>query len=190
MKELIKQLLKEGLNELGTKDKKAFGYGREHNIYSSIKNPNVLFKVGDQETVDKWIKVFKSNPNLFPKTYRTGKLNSGKVYVEIEKLNTRGAITDWTKMEQALKDINVLDDEDYIDSLDVVFRNIAFGYMSESDILEKLKSNPQMAALFKKWVNYMKTANEYIKKFGYDELDIRRSNFAYDSAGNIKAIDI
>lgn len=190
MKELIKQLLREGLDEMSTTKKSVLDYGREHNIYSSANNPNVLYKVGNPDTVTKWLEVFKTYPTLFPKIFRSGKMKDGNMFVEIEKLNTQAAKSDWAKLDQALAAAGVIDDDDAIWSVDQIFVNIVTGYMKPNDVIRALGNNQQMVKLFKDWVTFLLKANKVAVQYGYDTLDIRRKNFAYDSAGNIKAIDI
>jgi hypothetical protein len=85
----IEQIIKNFLIEVRTQQKGEFNRGMEHRIYSSKNNPNRLFKVGD-EGVLHWVKVFRSNPNIFAEVFRTGKINDSEVrgtyYAEIEKL--------------------------------------------------------------------------------------------------------
>lgn len=169
--------------------KPVFDYGREHNIYTSANNPNVLYKVGDENTVSKWLKVFKAYPQLFPMVYRVGRMKDGNIFVEIEKLNTTDAKRDWARMDQAFTAAGVIDDEDAIWSVDEIFVNIITGFMTVEDAVRAL-GNREIAGLFMKWVTFLIKANKAAQKFGYETLDIRRKNFAYDSAGNIKAIDV
>ena len=88
----IEQIIKNFLIEVRTQQKNEFNRGMEHRIYSSRNNPNRLFKVGD-EGVLHWVKVFRSNPNIFAEVFRTGIINDSEVrgtyYAEIEKLSNR-----------------------------------------------------------------------------------------------------
>ena len=90
MKNLIKRLLKESLEEMSIKPKKEFGKGTFHKVYSSNRNPDRLYKIGDEDTVDEWVDTFKEYPQYFPKIYRVfsySKDPSLKV-VEIEKYHS------------------------------------------------------------------------------------------------------
>lgn len=194
MTDFIKKLLRESLEELATRQKAVYSRGTEHVLYSSIKNPNVLYKIGDKDTVLKWLKVFKSNPRLFPKIYKAGELktkyNSGKYYVEIEKLNTDEVINDWRYLEDLLEKIGTADTDTFEGSLNMIFIDLLKGYLSFNGIYKKLSADKKGQELFKKWYNFLGSALEQVRKFGYNGLDIHRYNFAYDSAGNLKAIDI
>lgn len=190
MKDLIRQRLRENLNELGTKPKEKFKGGVEHVLYTSPNNPNVLYKVGDKDNVLKWSNVFKSNPKLFPKVYKVGEMKDGKCYVQIEKLNTDKAVIDWNNMEMALEEIGAVDTDVFDSTIDQLFINLVLGYEDFEKIYKRLGANKAIQSMFGKWVIFLKKTYQYIKKFAYNGLDIHRYNFAYDSAGNIKAIDI
>jgi hypothetical protein len=190
MKDVIRQKLRESLNELGTKPKPTFKSGVEHQLYTSPNKPDVLFKVGNKDNVLKWSNVFKSNPKLFPRVYKVGQLKDGKCYVEIEKLNTDKAVIDWNTMEQALEQIGAVDTDVFEDTIDQLFINLVLGYVDFNNIYKRLGFNKHVQDLFGKWVTFLKKTYQYIKKFSYKGLDIHRYNFAYDSAGNMKAIDI
>ena len=190
MKELIKQLLREGLDEMSTRPKEIFGKGVEHDIYASEKFSNMLFKVGNAPVVKKWAEIFQSNSELFPKVYRLGELKNGKMYAAIEKLNTNQAVKEWQEMELAFEQVGLVDTDVFDDTIDQLFINILSGYVSEKGVYDKLSFNKSVQQLYKKWIIFLSKTLKYVKKFGYNGIDLHRYNFAYDSAGNIKAIDI
>lgn len=190
MKNLIKQLLREGLDELAIHKKPMFGKGVEHDLYVSEKKPNVLYKIGMQPTVSKWVKVFSSNPSLFPKVYKTGIMKNGMMYAEVERLDAPKAKAEWDYLETALENVGIVDTDVFESTIDQVFISLVVGETSLNGVLKRLSNNPQAAALVKKWVTFLIKVDKYIQKFGYMGLDIHRYNFAYDSTGNIKAIDI
>lgn len=166
------------------------GKGTEHDIYASEKRPNAIVKVGKKDNVLKWSKVFKSNPKLFPTVYKVGKLPDGRYYAEIEKLNTERVVQEWGRLEQALEDVGVVDTDVFEDTIDQVFIDILSGTKDVKDIFLKLAGNKEAQKLFKKWIEFVAQATEYVEGMGYGGLDIHRYNFAYDSKGKPKVIDI
>jgi hypothetical protein len=187
MKILIKKLLRE---EIRRKEKFGDVQGVEHDLYPSETQPNVLYKVGKKELIDRWTEVFKSNPSIFPKIYRIGKMKDGRYYVTIEKLDTKKALQEWDQMEMALELAGVLDTDVFENTIDQLFIDVVLGYVSKAGVLKRLKYDKPMQLLFDKWSKFLIKTYKYIQKFGYNGLDIHRYNFAYDSSGNIKAIDI
>lgn len=198
MKELIKKLLREALvDELSLKGKDFFGGGIEHVLFTSKKNPNILYKIGPEETINKWTKIFMSNPKLFPKVFKVSKLNNPKYpaeyyYATIEKLNTERVEHEWHQMDIGFAGIPFEPDEDEWadpDPSEVFIECLSFKGMFEKQYL-KLKNNPKAQELFKKWMIFISKVTEYVEANGLNGLDIHRGNFAYDSKGNMKCIDI
>jgi hypothetical protein len=186
MKELIKKLLREGLvNEVKIKGKESFKRGIEHMLFTSQHNPNILYKLGEEKIINKWTKLFMSNPKLFPKVFKVGKLNSGSrypagyYYATVERLNTDKVENEWEIMETAL---NTQPSNIFIDCLSIE------GYFEK--VYLNLNNNPKAQKLFKKWVVFLSNVTEYVEANGYNGLDIHRYNFAYDAKGNLKAIDV
>lgn len=174
------------LNEVLTTKKEKFGGGTEHNVYQSKGNPNILYKVGKKKTVEKWLRIFKENPNFFPKTYKVGKISDDKFYVEVEKLNTERVIDEWSIIEETLEIIGFIDYENG-DDVDRVFQ--------EGEYNEKMKSslkeyNPKIYNLFIKWVNFINDVKKTLKTYTNLSLDVHRHNYGYDSQGNLKCLDI
>jgi len=186
MKELIKKLLREGLmSELKIKAKDSFKRGVEHILFASKNNPNILYKLGPEEIIRKWTKLFMSNPKLFPKVFKVDKLNSssrypsGYYYATVEKLNTQKVEAEWEAMEAAL---NTEPSTVFIDCLSTE------GYFEK--IYLNLNDKPKEQNLFKKWVVFLSKVTEYVEANGYNGLDIHRGNFGYDVKGNLKCIDV
>ena len=46
---LLKNIIRNILIEVRTKEKTKYGQGMEHTIYPSKNHPNILFKVGERE---------------------------------------------------------------------------------------------------------------------------------------------
>ena len=59
MKDFIKKLLRETLDEIKTKEKELFGSGDFHHVYRFNRFPDRLFKIGKKETVKEWVYIFK-----------------------------------------------------------------------------------------------------------------------------------
>ena len=114
----ISKLVKEELKEIRKIEKKRYGQGIEHVIYPSKKHPDRLYKIGDEETVKHWVKIFQSDPKIFPKIFKVGKFSDPRdkkkigYYVEIEKLNTDKAIKEWDQLEDKLEESGITDFED------------------------------------------------------------------------------
>jgi hypothetical protein len=181
------------IQELGTKEKEIFGSGVEHQIYASKSNPNVLFKVGHKDTVDEWVDVFKSNGDLFPKVFRTGKMQDKDIYyVELEKLDTNKFEKRWDELELALEDIGALD----------VDRGESFAdlYMNEGsdahifvEIGKKLINHDKRAyQFFIEFLTVIKNCERAILSVkGKDTIvDTHKYNFGYGSDGKIKCLDL
>ncbi|MFN9958439.1 MAG: hypothetical protein ACK55I_35515, partial [bacterium] len=107
----LEKIIKKVLIEVRTQKKDEFNRGMEHRIYASKSNPDRLFKVGD-EGVGYWVKVFRSNPDIFAQVFRTGKLDKWNYYAEIEKLETNRVLNEWQQIEEKLEEIGIIDSED------------------------------------------------------------------------------
>ena len=191
MKDFIKKLLREHLvDELSTTNKCVFGSGCYHTVYTSAKNPNRLYKVGQRSVVEEWVRIFNASPNLFPKIYRVfpSKKDPRYFIVEIEKLNTKYAHDDFETLEQTIYAYNkAYDERMYLRSLDEnkVARLVQFikgkGY-AEQDTNERI-------SLVTKWCEYLITITPLVHEHKAGT-DFHSGNFGYDNNGNIKAIDV
>lgn len=179
------------LQEVHVKPKKPFGtIGMEHSIYQSSKNPNRLYKVGSRKSIDTWLDVFKKNPSLFPQVFRVGRVTGLEeeqegFYVEIERLNTDQVLKEWDLLEETLETIGYLDRDS--------------GHSFDSLLYTKIPTNLKISLnnynsttyeLFMKWVKFIDRVNKVVLKSGKPYLDVHRYNFGYDSAGNMKCLDI
>ena len=197
----ILQLIREELKEISTAPKKRYGQGMEHTIYPSKSNPDRLFKVGEQEMVEQWVKIFRSNPEIFPKIYRVGKISDPRdkringYYVEIEKLDTDKAIKEWEQLEDKLEEAGITDFFDGAFGRDItdIYVNHEHDQKTITYIATKLKEyDVKSYDLFIKWFKLFKECqNEIEKVVGYGTLvDAHRYNFGYGADGKLKCLDI
>ena len=194
MKSFIRQKLRESLDEMAPKPKPVFGMGTYHTVYSSVKNPNILYKLGTENTVNNWVDIFQKYPQYFPKVYRVfpSKKDPEMYIVAIEKLNTK----------QAEKDLKIIDEFlfAYSDELscngrfleiNTFFTSKCFGLVE--DKLEET-DNGYLVPLFQKWAKFLREVYPIIEaelKLKHGGLpDLHSGNVAYDKLGNIKLIDI
>lgn len=197
----ILQLIREELKEINIVRKKKYKQGMEHIIYPSKNHPDRLFKVGEKEMVDQWVKIFRSNPEIFPKIYRVGKIsNSGDrrvkgYYVEIEKLDTDKSIEEWEELENKLEEVGITDFEDGAFGRDItdIYVNYENDQKTITHIATELKQYDVKAYdLFIKWFKLFKECQKSIEKVtGHGTLvDAHRYNFGYGSDGKLKCLDI
>jgi hypothetical protein len=144
----------------------------------------------DQATLNYLYPYFKSNPKIFPKVYREGRLKDGRYYAEIEKLDTKKVEKEWYELEMALEVVGEVDTDVFESTIDQVFIDIIFGRKDANQIYKKLSTDKQAQQLFKKWIEFLAKTAKYLMDSGYGGLDLHRYNFGYDPKGNIKAIDI
>jgi len=181
------------VNELGTKEKEPFGSGLEHKIYPSLKDPNILFKVGEKDIIFEWYELFLNNPDLFAKVYGIGKIpNSQNYFVKIEKLDTQKFESNWDSLEESLEDIGVVDTDTGESFIDIYFN---FGSDSEKikEILIKLKNyNIDSYNFFVELLTLIKNAekkqNEFLNKDTI--VDMHKYNLGYDKNGKLKFLDV
>jgi hypothetical protein len=194
----IEKIVRRCLNEVRTQQKGEFNRGMEHRIYTSKYNPERLFKVGD-EGVLYWVKVFRSNPNIFAKVFKTGKINNSEVrgtyYAEIEKLQTDRVIKEWEQIEEKLEEIGVIDSEDGSFGRDItdIYTNHGDDQKTISEIAKKLNEyDKDTYNLFIKYFKLFKDCEKAIEKIvGHETLvDAHRYNFGYSSEGQLKCLDI
>jgi hypothetical protein len=181
------------VNEYKGKDREMFNRGMEHVIFASETNPNILFKIGDLDVIQEWYEVFKSNPEVFPKVYRMGKVPSEeKYYVVIEKLNASKFEKEWDKLELALEDVGAVD-PDKGENFTTVY--IIDGTSSEKfiEIGVLLKNHNKSAYNFYiKLLDVIKKCEQsQLEVLGKDTLvDAHKYNFGYSKDGKIKCLDL
>ena len=195
----IRNIVRKVLLEFPIEKKPQFARGMEHTLYEYKRDPSKLFKVGEKDVVDEWVKVFKKFPTLFPKIYSVGKLGqTNNYYVLIEKLDTTMAETEWQELENKLEEIGVTDpmdeeDEDYGRDITDIYINHKDDDNVINDIKTRLMNYDQNAyKSFVKWFGLFKKCEKAIEKvLGRTTLvDAHRYNFGYDSEGNLKCLDI
>lgn len=181
------------IQELGTRVKELFGSGLEHQIFGSKSNPNVIFKVGHKDTVDEWYDVFKSNPDIFPKVFRSGKMhNSDIYYVELEKLDTKRFESDWDKLELALEDIGAVD----VDGGES-FSDLYITQGSDAEIFSEIAKalynhSKKDFDFFIELLTVIKNCEKANMKIKNKDtfVDAHKYNFGYGKDGKIKCLDI
>lgn len=173
------------LNErIETKQKPVYAYGTDHDIYLSKKDSTKVFKVvkpGQKNVSDQehnWIKIFRENPKLFPKVYRSSDRGA-----ELEKLNTNQAKKEYDQLDKAI---------DPIGSFDGLLKMAGSGQdinKPVSKYIEYLEqNNPD---LLDKFLSFIKLVTAVSKSTGIDRLDIHIGNFGYDyKQGKLKMLDI
>jgi hypothetical protein len=196
MKIWIKEKIKEGLDEIKTREKGVWKSGMSHRIYQTSKNPNVLYKVGREVEVMEWSKLFKKFPKLFPKVYKVGRINSsdnvddGWMYVEIEKLDTQRVEREWNLLEETLENMAVISDES-LGSLEYYFQDAITDSDYEKEISKKVKQlAPNVYPIYVKWITFLKRLIHISEMTINREPDIHRYNFAYSADNTLKCIDI
>lgn len=187
------------------KQKEMIGSGVDHDVYPSKTNPNIVYKLGREETIDKWYDIFKNNPDIFPKTYRKGKttitakhdrqiglgdryyeLKAGTVipvsYVELEKLDAKRAQFEWERLGVEIAEIT----EDAW-----AFQSYVIHYIIGGDknminyVNEKLKEDsPQLVPSLERFLKIIDRLKEFT-----DDPDVHKHNFGYDKEGNLKCLD-
>lgn len=188
---IIENIVHSQYDEVVTKKKEIFNKGTEHELYKSKRYPGKLYKVGHKDTVDKWVKIFKSYPKLFPKVYHVGLLSKDISYVLIEKVDTDRVLDEWKRMESAFEEIGVID-TDNMETIDYVFREILIDEDYGNEMFPKMKKhNPEIYNLFIKWVNFLHTVNQIVQPIKNGGLlDVHRYNFGYNKKGNMICLDI
>jgi hypothetical protein len=190
-----------------TKEKELFGRGAYHKVFASKNNPNVLYKIGTDEMVGKWVEIFRKFPDLFPKVYRTGTMNvklddrilrmiNGEItvlnpgetvkarYVEIEKFDTKQALHQWDVINRTI--MNFTDNEYHAQSL--------FSILDEDEgediifnLAKYLKQNKEdfKLQILEDFYNLLSKVYE-IKP----DADVHKGNFGVDADGHLKMLDI
>jgi len=195
MKNWIKQQIRESLDEIAPVHKKPFGKGAFHKVYSSLKFPDKLFKIGEKNVVEQWVAIFKKYPKYFPKVYRVFPYSKAPNYfvVEIEKLNTKQAELDYELIDEFLFEYSdKLSCSNEFLGVTNFFESRCFGLV-EDQLNET--NNSELIPLFNKWATFLREAYPIIEGELDTEnsnryLDLHSGNVAYDKRGNIKFIDI
>lgn len=190
MKNWIKIRLKESLEEVSTTNKPKFGSGADHNVYKSIKNPDRLYKIGNEIKVDEWVEIFKAFPKYFPRIYRVfpHKRKPTLTVVEIEKLNTAKAARELKEIDEFLLNISseISCDNEFITSYNF-FEGRCFKSVIDA---ANNSDNPYILPMLYKWGKFLKEVSSIVERDLGRPLDIHVGNVAYDKMGKLKMIDI
>lgn len=174
--------------EMSVKPKDPYATGTQHSVYKSEKDPTKLFKVVNPgfdkvpEQEYDWIKVFKSNPALFPIVYRHNDQGA-----EVEKLDWAKAAKDYEELDQA---INAKFGKTYFRSLlqDIVENESSYK-TKVKEVGEYLTQEDQrLAAAYKRFVTLM-VKLQPINQVD-STIDVHAGNFGYDKQGKLKMLDI
>ncbi len=159
------------------------GQGLEHNVYPSL-NPDRVLKVGETKYVLKWVKDFKSRPDLFPIIYRVGKVQGydNVTYVEMERLDTEQFEIDYEVLESILEEGM----EWYVSE---ALKKAKYNKDTFNKIYSIVKNqDPEIAEFFVKlYDNVIETSK--FKSGIFDVYDFHSGQFGYDKKGNIKMLD-
>lgn len=174
------------INEMIAKQKDVIGKGAFHSIYPSIKNPDIVYKIGyNPDKMKLWVELFNEFPDLFPKTY--GDIKSFKFdvkgfngsvikkkmgyYIAVEKLDTKSFLNFWNQIDELCVDNEFQHYLKYYD-LDEMY-----------NLAEKIK--PELLDQFIEFVNLVDTIYE-IKP----SADLHKDQFGIDKDNKIKCLDV
>lgn len=167
--------------------------GLEHRIFSSKKNPDILFKIGEGEIIDEWVDTFKNDPTVFPIIYRVGYMpDKDYKFVTLEKLDVKKFEEKWDDLELALEDIGAVD-VDRRESFTDLYANEGTDSKVFGEIaIELKKHNKEVFDFYIDLLRVIKRAekvqNDTLKK---DTLvDAHKYNFGYDKEGKLKMLDV
>lgn len=194
----LKIKIRKILKELSIQQKEMIGKGLEHKIYSSLKYPDRLFKIGEKDVVDEWIQVFQADPNLFPIVYQVGQFSKNKniFYVILEKLDVQKAIDEWDYLHEKMEVLNIIDEDDeglYGRDLLDIYINHGDDKNAIEDILKQLENfDKKSFDIFAKWFKLIKDCEKVKERFvGHGTLiDAHKYNFGYSKDGKLKCLDI
>jgi hypothetical protein len=176
------------------KVKPILGGGRDHRVFQSAVNPNLVFKAELRPgEINKWYDMFKKYPNLFAQTFRKVKVkgNNGELLdaVEMEKLDTSKFMGLWETMSSKLGEFQSKMGPSNQDSLEELVKSI------NGSVVSDLKWKKFIPYFKQQYPNLSKQMDEFSKIV--QELykitpnpDIRKFNLGYDSKGVLKALDI
>lgn len=197
------------LNEGTPVEKPEIGAGIDHHVYPSTSNPNIVFKLGTKEIIDRWIDDFKKRPDIFPEIYGRGSTKlklkrdknvftpqgwelkkAGSIipidYVKVEKLDAKKAKADWQEIDSAVMEI--VESDSYI-FLDYVIDFLIRKGKDKSRIMKEVEEgmanfHPDLVDKFNMFMNLIDKVDE-VK----DMPDVHLNNFGYDKNGTLKCLD-
>jgi hypothetical protein len=175
------------------KIKPVMGSGADHTIYQSQLYPDKLFKVEKRPgEVNKWLPMFQSHPDVFPKTYNIVKIKSpdGKLLtsVVVEKLDIAPFQKLWGEMENLLFQSQTSIVAHKRSGLEYVTKHInipSYKKQFNDFLIYSKKQSPQN---IKKIEEFYNMVNKLYKIT--PNPDIRKFNMGYNKNGILKVLDI
>ena len=173
--------------------KPILGYGADHQVYKSLTNPDIIFKVELRPgEIDKWYNTFNSHPELFAKTYKKvkvkGKNGEQLTAAVMEKLDVAPFQKLWDEMETLLSKSQ---------------QNLSASEKTGLERLTKKMKGPYYGKQWSDFLTYLKTnggaSSQKINEFStlVDKLykvtpnpDVRKFNFGYNKEGVLKSLDL
>lgn len=156
-------------------------FGMEHDVYNFHKRPDRVIKVGETKYVNKWVKLFSTYPDLFPKIYKV-KVSSQDpevTNVELERLDTKTFREDFRSL------LDVLGQVGYGDGVFNTITRIGSNEERMDDLIDKINEiNPEMSGFFIKLHDVVLRVNSLMRMF--EVFDIGVKQFGYEVIGNNK----
>lgn len=208
---IIIEMVQRDVDELATREKELVGKGAFHNVYPSKKNPNIVYKIGFDEDVNDWVKVFKNRPDIFPKIYGMGHINvklekqvtnfswrTGEfkpityqpgdtvrvAYVAIERLDTKKVVEHWHSLAIKVGELSPSST-----GLQTYLTSLGLDDDLEQEFLsigEKIKeSDNNIYNIFVDFYNLITSVYEIRPR-----ADVHIGNYGYDKEGKLKCLDI
>jgi hypothetical protein len=193
MKSLIKQLLRESLEE-EIRHKTKLGGGKDHNVYDFEKDPTKVIKISRYaqeygDTLDpKHIQTFLKYPILFPKVY---KYNDR--YAVIEKLDTNQTKNDEEELFNIFSKYG-FNDLQYM-TKNSTTSDVYWQSMNRAGLFNKIYKtvssdetlNPEEKSLVMRYLDFFLLIKTTFR--GNKSLDMHSFNIGYDFEGNLKLLD-
>lgn len=153
-------------------NRKPIKSGEDHDIYQDENDPNKLDRVSKKGDTS-WIKVFSSNPDIFPAVYE--KVDNG---AKVEKLDTVKAQNDYRKVSKALEDTT---------SFEGILNMVGSGNVPV-ELLKQIFINtpPDIAQKVKDFATVVGKVRKAAK---LDRVDAHEGNFGYSKDGKLKMLD-
>ena len=160
------------LNEFLYENRSPIKSGEDHDIFQDETDPNKLDRVSKKGDTS-WVKVFSSNPDIFPTVYE--KIDNG---AKVEKLDTVKAQNDYRKVSKAL-------DKD--SSFEGILNMIGAGNVPTEEIKKIfINTHPDIAQKFK---DFATVVGKVRRAASLDRVDAHEGNFGYSKDGKLKMLD-
>jgi hypothetical protein len=164
------------LLELRGKERTKLGSGMEHDVYAHMTDPNIVFKIkndNDKKINIKWVRMFEKYPDMFPMVRRIG-----KNYVALEKLDTRKALREYSEINDIINE-----DLSY-----AIFSSLSDGHFPDEidNIFDSLK-NTRLRETYYRWRNLIITFLNRMPSNYFS--DLHDGQFGYSKDGKLKILD-